>query len=82
MGVIVTVIQILADLKKALGGDLDEVLKQPGTILVLGLLNWGIVAFLGVTYGIAQSYFILLAISLIFHLINRAEGKALKAINY
>lgn len=77
IGVIVTVIQILADLKKGLGGDLDEVLKQPGTILALGLLNWGIVAFFELTYDIAQSYFILLAISLIFHLINRSKRKAL-----
>lgn len=82
LGIIVVLLQILSDLKKALCGDLDEVLNQPGTILALGLLNWGIASFFELAYDIGQSYFILLAISLIFHLINLSGRKALKSISH
>lgn len=82
LGIVVVLLQILSDLKKALCGDLDEVLNQPGTILVLGLLNWGIASFFELAYDIGQSYFILLAICLIFHLINLVGRKVLESINH
>ena len=77
VGVIVCAIQTLSVMKNALKEDLDQLLTHPSTILMLGLLSWGLTAFFDLTYDIAPAYVFLLMISLILQLINHAKNKKL-----
>ena len=77
IGVIVIAFQMLSNIKQTLNQDFSDVLDYPGTVLVLGLLVWGLTAFLHLTYDIAQAYIYLLFISVLFWGINSVKKKKL-----
>ncbi len=77
IGAIVIAFQMLSNIKQTLNQDFSDVLDYPGTVLVLGLLVWGLTAFLDLTYDIAQAYIYLLFISVFFWGINSVKQKKL-----